>query len=71
VKYPKFSSASYIVYPMLVALRNDFAIKIQFRPDSPDGLLLYVADGPTHFIAASLLSGYVELRYLLKFLLQE
>ena len=66
IKYPKFASTGFIAFPRPRPTRREFDVDIQFRPDSVDGLLLFVADDVHvrgRFFSVALVRGRVQFRY--------
>jgi len=64
-KYPKFSSSGFIAFWRPPAAQRAFDMDIEFRPDSPVGLLLFVADDvylQPRFFSVAINKGRVEFR---------
>ncbi|ESO11987.1 hypothetical protein HELRODRAFT_63300, partial [Helobdella robusta] len=66
IKYPKFQGIGHIAFPALKKAELSFNVKMEFKPESETGLLLFTADQPDakfDFFSISLVSSKIEFRY--------
>ncbi|CAL1534448.1 unnamed protein product [Lymnaea stagnalis] len=66
VTYPKFFGNGYLALPVLRNAHKEFHVSLQFRPESPDGLLLFSgesSDAKNDFFSIVLDAGYVFFRF--------
>ncbi|XP_017566224.1 pikachurin-like isoform X1 [Pygocentrus nattereri] len=66
VRFPKFSGYSYIAFEPLKNSYYSFEIKLEFRADGEDGLLLYCGEndqGEGDFASLALIRGKLYFRY--------
>lgn len=69
VRYPKFHGTGYLALPVLRDGYKELDILIEFKPESPNGLLFFSAefgDARSDYISVALLDGYVELKWVHK-----
>ena len=65
VKFPMFIGTGYLAFPVLRGAYKEFTIKMEFRPDTHNGLLMYTGEYPNaqlDFFSISLVDGYAQLR---------
>ena len=65
MKFPKFNGVGFIVFPVLRKAERSFVIKMEFKPESESGVLLFSADQPDakfDFFSISLVFARVEFR---------
>ena len=65
VKYPRFLGTGYLALPVLRDAHKEFRISLEFKPESPYGLLLFsgeFSNARTDFFSVVLDDGFVVLR---------
>ncbi|KAK3756565.1 hypothetical protein RRG08_007589 [Elysia crispata] len=66
VRYPKFKGTDYLALPVLQDAHKEFRVSLEFKPGSPDGLLLFseeFSNAWTDFFSIALNDGFVVLRF--------
>ncbi|GFR68605.1 pikachurin-like [Elysia marginata] len=66
VRYPKFKGTGYLALPVLRDAHKAFSVSLEFKPQSPYGLLLFsgeFSNARTDFFSVALDDGFVILRF--------
>ena len=66
VRFPRFFGKGFIEFPAIVAAERNFDIRVQFKPEAADGLLLFTAEHPNavfDYFSVSLIAARVDFRW--------